>query len=67
MAVTTFNISPALTTKLADLQEHYGASSKAEIIRKAIALLDFAKDSEHSDGTIVITQANDEQVKLKMR
>ena len=67
MPVTSFNFSDEITSKLEALQQHYGASSKAEVLRKAIALLDLAKDSEQPDGTIVITQANDEQIKVKMK
>ena len=66
MPVTTFNISGDLNTKFDDLQKHYGASSKAEILRKAITFLDLAKDSEQPDGTVVINKG-DEQITVTMK
>jgi hypothetical protein len=52
--VTSFNIDPKMDKTLEELKQHLGASSKAEVIRKAVALLNVAKDAEQADGSVVI-------------
>ncbi len=42
---------------LDDLKRDFGASSKAEIIRKAIALLDIARDARNNGGKLTVTDA----------
>jgi hypothetical protein len=37
-----------------ELKDHFGASSKAEVLRKAVALLKIATESEAADGSIII-------------
>ena len=37
-----------------DLKEFYGASSKAEVMRKALALLDIAKDASQDGSELAI-------------
>lgn len=54
MPVTSFNIDPKMDKTLEELKQHLGASSKAEVIRKAVALLNVAKDAEQADGSVVI-------------
>ena len=54
MAVTTFNIDDKMGQSLDELKEHFGASSKAEVLRKAVALLKIATESEAADGSIII-------------
>lgn len=66
MAVTTFNIDPKMDKTLEDLKEHYGATSKAEILRKAVALLTIAKDAEQADGSLMI-QKDGKDVKISIR
>ena len=51
---------------LEDLKQHYGASSKAEVLRKAIALLNIAKNAEQPDGSVVIRK-KDEDLKVIVR
>ena len=67
MAVTSFNIDPKTDQTLEDLKRHYQASSKAEILRKAIALLHVASRSEQDDGSIVIRQQNGRDLKVLVR
>ncbi len=67
MPVTTLNITPAMSAALSRLQAHYGASSNAEIFRKAIAFLDVAKESEQSDGSVVIKKDNGDEIKVVMK
>ena len=50
---TTFKFSQQQTQAIGDLKKRLGASSKSEVIRKAIALLQVA--SESSDDTLKIT------------
>ena len=66
MAASTFNIDEKMDATLEALKEHYGATSKAEILRKAIALLNVAKDAEQSDGSLVIRKGG-EDLKVLVR
>lgn len=54
MALTSFNIDAKTDRTLEELKIHFGASSKAEVVRKAIAFLNVAKDAEQPDGSVVI-------------
>jgi hypothetical protein len=67
MAVTTFNVDPKTDQTLEELKRHYHASSKAEILRKAIALLNVASRSEQSDGSIIIRQQKGGDLKVVVR
>ena len=61
MAVTTFNIDQKMEKTLEELKEHFGATSKAEVLRKAVALLKIAAESEAADGSIIIRKDGEEQ------
>lgn len=66
MAVTSFNIDPKLDATLEGLKSHYGASSKAEVLRKAIALLNIVSKNENDDGTVTLRHGDkDLRVVLK--
>lgn len=67
MDVTSFNIDSKTDQTLESLRRHYQVSSKAEVLRKAIALLNVARRNEHADGTIVIRQQNGEHLKVIVR
>ncbi len=54
MPLTSFNIDEKTDRTLEELKAHFGASSKAEVVRKAIAFLNVAKDAEQADGSVVI-------------
>ena len=54
MAATTFKFDAKTNKLLEQLREHYGASSKAEVLRKAIALLDIAAEAEEHNQQIVV-------------
>jgi hypothetical protein len=54
MFVTAFNIDAKTDRSLEDLRQHYGAASKAAILRKAIALLNVARRCEQPDGSLII-------------
>ena len=67
MAVTSFNVDQKLDQALEELKKHYGASSKAEILRKAVALLKVASENEQADGSIVIKTAQNKDMKILVR
>jgi Ribbon-helix-helix protein, copG family len=62
--VTSFNIDPKMDKTLEELKQHLGASSKAEVIRKAVALLNVAKDAEQLDGSVVIKNRSGVEVRV---
>ena len=67
MAVTSFNVDAKLDQTLEDLKKHFGASSKAEVLRKAVALLKVASDNEQPDGSIVIRIGQNKDMKVLVR
>ena len=64
---TSFNIDPKMDQTLDKLKEHYGATSKSEILRKAVALLNVASRSEQSDGSVVLRQQDGQELKILIR
>ena len=60
MPLTSFNIDERTDRTLEELKSHFGASSKAEVVRKAIALLNVVKDAEQPDGSVVIKKGGAE-------
>ncbi|MDG2510974.1 ribbon-helix-helix domain-containing protein [Stenotrophomonas maltophilia] len=51
---TTFKFDEKLTATLDELKAATGASTKAEIVRRAIALLKVVQDAKDSGGEVVI-------------
>ena len=66
MAVTSFNVDDKLNETLERLKEHYHAGSKAEVLRKAIALLNIAARNEEPDGSLVI-RSGGQEIKVLMK
>ncbi|MDN4037441.1 ribbon-helix-helix protein, CopG family [Massilia sp. YIM B02443] len=64
---TSFNIDSRLDAKLEELKKHFGASSKSEVLRKAIALLDVAARHENADGSLSIVQNKTDETKIILR
>ncbi len=60
MPLTSFNLDKRTDRTLEQLKSHYGASSKAEVVRKAIALLNVVKGAEQADGSVVIKKQDGE-------
>lgn len=59
MSRFTIDLDDEFDKKLSELQGRTGASSKADVIRKAVASYDFLKGQVASDGTNVsITKGN---------
>ena len=54
MPVTTFEVNPKMQKTLEKLRKHFGASTQAEILRKAIAFLEVARETESKGGDIVV-------------
>jgi len=64
---SSFNIDSTLDKTLEELKKHYGASSKAEILRKAIALLNVASRHENADGSLTLRQDGKNDTKVVLR
>lgn len=63
---TTFNIDAKMEQELDALKAYLGAASKAEVLRKAVALLKIAKEYEAADGSIIIRNNNvDQQIFIR--
>ena len=52
MSNLTLNLDKKAEQSIEDLKQHYGASSKAEVIRKALALLQVAARVQNGNGTL---------------
>lgn len=52
--VTSIKFDERTTDLLDQLKEHYGASSKAEILRKSIALLSVASEADDEKAKLVV-------------
>lgn len=66
MFVASFDIDEKTDKTLESLRRHYGAPSKAAVLRKAIALLSVAKRYEQLDGSLIIRQVG-QDLKVFMR
>jgi hypothetical protein len=67
MAVTSFNVDEKLDATLEMLKTHYSASSKAEVLRKAVALLKVVQENEQTDGSIIFRNAKNQEMKVIVR
>lgn len=67
MAVTSFNVDEKLDATLEMLKTHYSASSKAEVLRKAVALLKVVQENEQKDGSIIFRNAKNQEMKVLVR
>jgi Arc/MetJ-type ribon-helix-helix transcriptional regulator len=66
MPPTTFSVDDKMDRQLEELREHLGATSKTDVIRQALALLNIAKDAARTDGSLIIKKGDEElTVKLK--
>ena len=65
MATTSFKFDDRTTEILEELKDHYGATSKAEVLRKAIGLLDIAADAEKQQRYLVV-ESEDQTVKQRI-
>lgn len=67
MAATSFNIDQKTDQTLESLRRHYQVSSKAEVLRKAIALLNVASRNEQADGTVIFRQQDGRDLRVVVR
>lgn len=67
MFVTRFDIDGKTDKTLEKLAEHYGASSKAAVLRKAIALLCVAKQYESPEGTLTLRGEDGSDITISLR
>lgn len=62
MSQTTFNFDQRTDELIRQLKHHFGARTKAEVIRKALAVLQLAMEAAEQDGEIAIVD-KDKNVK----
>ena len=60
MSNLTLNLDTKAEKSIEVLRQHYGVTSKAEIIRKAIALLQVAAEIESSQGELIARKDKNE-------
>ncbi len=64
MARATFEFHPDTEKALEDLKQFFRASSKAEILRKSIALLALAKEVQEAGGEMAVIDKKGKQKNL---
>ena len=60
MALTSFNMDENMVRTIEELKKHYGATSNAEVFRKAIALLQVVRENESEDGAFILRKGNED-------
>lgn len=61
---TTFKFNRETLKIIDQLKRDFGATSKAEVIRKALALLEVARQAKKSGGTIAVVDDDGTQHKV---
>ncbi len=64
MAQTSIRFDDRTESLLAELKEHYGASSKAEVMRKAVALLDAVRRARQDGEELAIVDGEQKVRKI---
>lgn len=59
-SLTTFKFDAALTATLEEIKDKSSASTKAEVVRRAIALFKLVEDAKSRGEKIVLQKADDE-------
>lgn len=62
--LTTFKFDPKLTATIEELKEATSATSKAEIIRRAIALLKVVQDAKDRGEDLVLVAEDNTQTRV---
>lgn len=60
MDTTSYWVDSKFDQTLEELQQHYGVASKADVLRKAVALLNIVSRNENEDGNITIRRDDDD-------
>jgi hypothetical protein len=66
MAQTSFDVDRKFDLTLEDLRRHYGAATKGDVLRKAVALLKVAQQNEQPDGSLLIRTGQNRLLKVLM-
>jgi hypothetical protein len=61
---TTFKFSKQTLNVINQLKKDFGASSKAEVIRKALALLELARQAKEKGGEMAVVDGDGTQHKI---
>lgn len=61
MAVTTFDFDPKLMKIVDDIKAEIGAASRAEVLRRAITLLQVATEAEATGAELLVRKGNKEK------
>jgi len=62
MSTTTFKFDDKMEQTLKELQEYLHASSRAEVMRRAITLMKVVKEAdEKNDGKIILREGNEDR------
>lgn len=67
MAITSFSVDAKTEQTLENVMCHSQADSTAEVLRKAIALLNVASRSEQVYGILIIRHQNGQDLKVLVR
>lgn len=64
-SLTTFKFDPKLVQTIEDLKKNSGAASKAEIVRRAIALLKVVQEaSDRGEEIVLVKDGSSTQTKI---
>ena len=55
----TFKTDSETIEMLEELKKHFRASSRAEVLRKALALLELAREAEQQDRELAVVDSED--------
>lgn len=66
MANLTLNLDKSMEKEIEALKKHYHATSKAEVIRKSLALLKIASQVDETQGEL-IARKGDKESKIIIR
>ena len=53
-SATTFKFDEKTSDLIEELKKHYGATSKAEVIRKSLGLLELARKAEDEEAQLIV-------------
>ena len=63
----TFKTDTRTIEMIEKLKEHFNASSRAEILRKALALLELAREAEQQDREMAVVDSEDRIRRILLR
>ncbi len=63
----TFKTDTRTIAMIEELKEHFNASSRAEVLRKALALLELAREAEEQDREMAVVDSKDTIRRILLR